>query len=928
MTSENALNIERAILVTLPPDSVQDEVTLRSLANRFRLALPVSDEEFEVLLKRLHSRLQIKMDLGSKLVEKDHVPWLNSRKAEIEPAYWDRYQIFLGRREWPPSVVSSLERVTDEILDSLGNPVTEGPWRRKGLVIGEVQSGKTATYTALCCKSADAGYRLVILLTGTLENLRRQTQERLDEGFVGVDSSGVLSKNRSKRYLGVGEINPNLGVGVFTSRSTDFRSALVNSLGFKLNSFNAPILLVLKKNYRILQNLEDWLKAFNLDQDGSIASPMLLIDDEADNASINTSADPEAPTKINERIRSLLKLFSRSSYVGFTATPFANIFINPETDDEMRGDDLFPRDFLYVLDPPTNYLGPQSIFADPARLECLRSISDGEQSFPARHKSSLQVTELPKTLRVALRLFLVANVIRDLRGEGPTHRSMLVNVSRFTDVQETVATLIDQELKDLQASIRNYSKLSPEDALRKPSIRQLKEAWELEFKEAGYSWAEIQNALREAALPIVVKAVNQRTGAASLDYAVNSEAGLRVVAVGGNSLSRGLTLEGLTISYFYRNSMMYDTLLQMGRWFGYRDGYEDLCRIWLSEEAMSWYRHITESAEELRQEVRRMRGLGLTPRDFGLKVRSHPDSLLVTARNKMRNSQEIVRTISVSGQGIEATMLRTSSETLEGNNKAVADFFEEMRAAGIAREISPLGNSLWRNVPASIAANLIRRFEAHPLNTTFQGKDLAQFLEGTTIGRLKTWDVLVPNGGEASKNYWGFDFRPQERNVKFDPETLAILVGGDKRRVSAPGIEREGLTDEQILKATEAAKHAAQSAAEEALSSGKPIKKPWDSKSRVADKYFRRYRDRPLLLIHVLEPFERMEEPAGPGKEPTVKKGICLKVGRPVVALGLSFPMFDDGDQAKKVKYRVNLVELRSLFETEDDDNDDPVGPD
>jgi len=928
MTSDNALNIERAILVTLPPDSVQDEVTLRALAERFRLALPVSDDEFEVLLKRLHSRLQIKMDLGTKLVEKDHVPWLNARRAEIEPAYWDRYQIFLGRREWPPSVVSTLERVTDEILDSLGNPMTEGPWRRKGLVIGEVQSGKTATYTALCCKSADAGYRLIILLTGTLENLRRQTQERLDEGFVGVDSSGVLSKNRSKRYLGVGEINPNLAVGVFTSRSTDFRSALVNALGFKLNSFNAPILLVLKKNYRILQNLEDWLKALNLDQDGSIASPMLLIDDEADNASINTSADPDIPTKINARIRSLLKLFSRSSYVGFTATPFANIFINPETDDEMRGDDLFPRDFLYVLDPPSNYLGPQGIFADPPRVESLRTISDGEESFPARHKPSLQVRELPKSLLMGLRIFVLANAVRDLRGEGPTHRSMLVNVSRFTDVQEAVTTLIDQELRSLQASIRNYSRLPPEDALKKSSMRLLKAAWELEYKDTGYSWIEIQNALKEAALPITVKAVNQRTGAASLDYAVNAEAGLRVVAVGGNSLSRGLTLEGLMISYFYRNSMMYDTLLQMGRWFGYRDGYEDLCRIWLSEEATSWYRHITESAEELRQEVRRMRGLGLTPRDFGLKVRSHPDSLLVTARNKMRNSQEIIRTISVSGQGIETSMLRTTQEALEANAQAVATFFQEVQSARIAREVSPLKNNLWKRVPAYIVANLIRRFEAHPLNTTFQGRDLGEFLESTTVDRLKTWDVVVPNGGEASQNRWGFEFRPQRRNVVFDREAAGILVSGARRKVGAPGIEQEGLTDEQSKDATEAAKQAAQSAAEEALSSGKPIKKPWDSTSRVADKYFRMYRERPLLLIHALEPFERVEESAEPGKEPIVHEESCLKVGRPVIALGLSFPMFDDGDQAKKVKYRVNLVELRNLFETEDDDNDDAVGSD
>src|ERR1035438_8261726 len=256
--------------------------------------------------------------------------------------------------------------------------------------------------------------------------------------------------------------------------------------------------------------------------------------------------------------------------------------------------------------------------------------------FPEKHRSDLIVASLPASLEEALRSFIIGTTIRDLRGEGPTHRSMLVNVSRFTAVQDQVATLVHTLLANSQKDIRNYSQLPSSEALNNTTIAGLRETWKREFGNDAIPWAQVQPALLNAALPIVVQAVNQRTGAASLDYAKHSATGLRVIAVGGNSLSRGLTLEGLSTSYFYRNSQMYDTLLQMGRWFGYRDGYSDVCRLWLSEEAIQWYSHITTATEELRAEVKKMRRKNATPREFGLKVRAHPDSLIVTAQNKMR----------------------------------------------------------------------------------------------------------------------------------------------------------------------------------------------------------------------------------------------------------------------------------------------------
>ncbi|TRN46183.1 hypothetical protein DT385_28950 [Pseudomonas syringae] len=270
--------------------------------------------------------------------------------------------------------------------------------------MGDVQSGKTSNYTGLICKAADAGYKLVILLTGTLESLRRQTQERLDSGFVGLDSSGVVNnRKRHRKEIGVGLIDAARSAGVFTSTVGDFKAATVNQLGFKLKDYKEPVLLVVKKNKRILENLADWLVTFNASGSGNIDLPLLLIDDEADNASINTN--PKKATAINSGIRGLLKVFPRSSYVGFTATPFANVFINPDTTTEMEGDDLFPRDFIYALDAPSNYVGAHRIFGDNADLKCVEPIWDAEEYFPKGMSSDSVIDAVPDSMLEAVSCF-------------------------------------------------------------------------------------------------------------------------------------------------------------------------------------------------------------------------------------------------------------------------------------------------------------------------------------------------------------------------------------------------------------------------------------------------------------------------------------------------------------------------------------------
>jgi len=884
MLSDNGRALENAVLVTLPADRAPSEAALNELATRLRAVFPVTDDEYQGIIRRLHAKLAIQMDIGTALTSETYLPWLFAKKASIDPYYWQRFKTLLQRFQWPPRVVSTLDRVTDEILDLLQDPTMAGPWRRRGLVIGDVQSGKTATYTALCCKAADAGYRLVILLSGTLESLRRQTQERLDEGFVGLDSSGLLTQIARNRAVGVGLIDSRKAAGVFTSREKDFSRNLLNALGFRLDAFNVPVLVVVKKNKRILENLEKWLSDFNANQQGKIDAPLLLIDDEADSASVNTNAPGVDPTEINKRIRALLRLFTRSSYLGFTATPFANIFIDPDTESEMLGDDLFPRDFIYTLDPPTNYVGPTAIFGDEPQFQLTRTVQDAYLTFPLRHKSDFHVDALPESLVTAIFAFLLANAIRDLRNEGPSHRSMLVNVSRFTAVQDQVASLIHEKLSSIQQDIRNYSQLPPEQALRNPAIAKAHQVWVDEYQAAGFDWPAIQRALLASVLPITVRAVNQRTGAASLDYARQKDTGLRVIAVGGNSLSRGLTLEGLTTSYFFRNSQMYDTLLQMGRWFGYRDGYADVCRLWITDEAAQWYAHITSATEELREEIKRMRQQNATPMEFGLKVRAHPDSLIVTAQNKMRQAKTIERVISLSGQLLETARLRSYPNALLSNNAALNRFVEDLVARNIRFEPSPWGNTICHSVPKEAVAAFLRDFDVHPLNVALQSADLARFLETTAEPRLREWDVVFAGGSGESVTVGPVRVRMAKRNIV--SRNGMLLVSGTKARVGSRGIEREGL-EPAVVKRVEDEFRAA-----------------FPNKS-ISDKVYRAARTRPLLIVYILAANAPSPVPAG----------------EKIIALGLSFPQFDDRDVAKRVAYRVNLVEWRSMLDEERDDD-------
>lgn len=721
----------------------------------------LDDNQIAICIALYHKKISVKQDLGQIIEGKVYTPWLEQEQVNIKPYYWNRYKKrLIDEKGFPPAVISSLDMSTFKILDHLENPKKSGQWTRRGMVVGHVQSGKTANFTGLICKAADAGYQVIIVLAGMLNSLRDQTQTRLDYDFIGHCAD-------LEKPVGVGVIkidkSPLRRPIALTTKSQDFKRNSKKATSFTVSSTKEPIVFVLKKNKSTLINLYKWLKTNNDDAKALRSCSMLMIDDEADHASINTNSEDKDPTAINNAIRDLLALFGRSSYVGYTATPFANVFIDPESEHEMfNGEkyrDLFPRDFIFNLNPPSNYFGPNKIFSlleesDDQTNEnlshpFLKLINDHQKVLPLKHKSSYLPPELPPSLKIAIQQFILAKAIRIHRGHTTVHHSMMVNVSRFNLVQDHIKNFIHAYVEQLKSSISNYGMLSFTESMENQDLENLYQLWKEEYS-ANSNWEEIQTLLSQAAAPIMVLLVNSKSPD-QLDYSKDKyPSGRTVIAIGGLSLSRGLTLEGLCISYFLRNSIMYDTLMQMGRWFGYRDQYEDLCRIYMTAEAASWYSYIHDSTEELRQEFIKMQQQGLTPKEFGLKVRSHPTSLIVTARNKMRSGNTVPLNISLANSLVQTWAIRSDQESLKKNEQAFENLIYKLikkHGNGEEGELYKRGPA-WLNVSNELVKDMLLNFRNYVTSFATDSTLISDYLD--LYGN--TCDILLRSKSKLDKD--------------------------------------------------------------------------------------------------------------------------------------------------------------------------------
>ena len=482
---------------------------------------------------------------------------------------------------------------------------------------------------------------------------------------------------------------------------------------------------------------------------------------------------------------------------------------------------------------------------------------------PIRHKIDYVITDLPSSLYQAVFTFILVIAVRLLRGQIKKHNSMLVNISRFTNIQSQVRNILHEYLQKLIQQIRfNYAK-PVDDALKNLLMKSLHEHWKKEFGEKEFRWDEIQAVLLEAAAPVKIIEINSRSND-TLDYENYNNDGLNVIAVGGFSLSRGLTLEGLSVSYFLRNSMMYDTLMQMGRWFGYRPGYEDLCRVFMPSLAAGWYAHISEATEELKAELRQMELANLTPKDFGLKVRSHPDSLIVTARNKMRTGEKVTRLIDLSEKLIETDKLFKSHSGIKQNRNLLSNFIGKLKEIKTP-EFTEAKNYLWKNVPAELVTEFLNGYRNHPASIRTSTKPVVEYINKRKGDELEKWDVAIINKDSVKNSdreqLNGIAVGCQDRSAGVRSEQLPdCIIVGEKARVGSTRDEREGLSLSEIEKAEQLFKKA-----------------PGQKSQAITGIYYRKVRPRPLLIIHLLNIFYEAKSERKPGP-----KG--------VVAYGISFP--------------------------------------
>lgn len=873
-----------------------------------------------------------------------HVDWLTAARKK-DWHYWRRYRDF-QESKLSDTVVDGLDEATDDIMGLLEDPQRADSWDRRGLVVGHVQSGKTSNYSGLICKAADAGYKIIIVLAGMHNNLRSQTQMRLEEGFLGYETTVDRDPGMP---IGVAEFGEDLKTNSATTRAEngDFSKAIAKHF-HGISPEERPWLFVVKKQKTVLTALLNWIQTRVADStdagDGRrlvTKLPLLMIDDEADNASVDTgeqifnedgSPDEEhQPKTINSLIRQVLHAFTRKAYVGYTATPFANIFIHQKGSTAKEGLDLFPKAFIINLAAPSNYVGPARMFGKITKdgrkgaLPLARSIRDQYDQetdsgwMPPKHKKTHVPIyngqeSVPPSLRNAVYSFVLACATRDLRGQGAEHSSMLIHVTRYVAVQNHVREQVEEVVRRMRQKISRGS-----DSAQ--LLADMRKIWEEDFLPTRDAvaelspdeerppempeWGEVLRKLPDVLDDVEVRSING-TAKDALDYATPGAA-LKVIAVGGDKLARGLTLEGLCVSYFVRNTKMYDTLMQMGRWFGYRPGYLDLCRLYTSPDLVKWFGHIADASEELREEFDFMARAKLTPEQYGLKVMSH-EVLTVTSPLKMRNSQTLSLTYSGSRP---QTIIFHRDKNVQAANLAATDilitslggqYLQGPKYPRDGQADSWLGARLWTDVDVSKVLAFLGGYATHPSATSAKAPVLSDFItKMVEIGQLKRWSVALladgnglgePHAFSGDVVVKSFPMRTPDDEATpgiKDPAKFAIGVLTDP---TDEGIDLDDDAWREALALTRAAwkpDPARGRVTLPSIPSGKGIREARDALGGDAD--------RGLLLLYPLAPYV--------GKAKLPDKLIVPGWDKPIMAFAIAFP---SSENAIRVEYEVNLL--------------------
>jgi hypothetical protein len=713
--------------------------------------------------------------------------------------YWPTLRDYLlVTKNWPAPSVRSLDEITNRILGQL-SPPTSDQFDIRGLVLGFVQSGKTANFTALIAKAADVGYRLIVVLSGIDNGLRRQTQIRLNRELVGYAEnrpSAVSLPPMGRRWH------------QFTSEDLDgdFRPGLANYAALQGSE---PVLLVVKKNGAVLRRLHSWIDA--APEDVRRMLPVLIIDDEADQASVDIRGsyqagesvpeeDYEPPAVINGLIRDLLHKFQKRAYVAYTATPYANILIPHDTVDPTVGNDLYPRDFVVDLPKPEGYFGAEELFGRFDRLteenieglNIVRSVTDADVL-------ALDQNSWPPSLETAILDFILGGAARAQRGQSESPATMLIHTSSRIAEQQQLAVLVTQrfgELRDEWRYQRGHRIRADLDSHWNSAFRSITRA---RHAELDATFDQIEEHIGPFFESVVVRVVNSFTGSV-LDY--EREPTLKAIAIGGNRLSRGLTLEGLMVSYFVRRSGMYDTLMQMGRWFGFRHGYEDLTRIYMTDELAGWFSDLAMVEHELREDIQVYESENLTPLQLGTRILQHP-GMLVTSRAKQRYATTITVEQSYSAQVIQTVRFPFSRpddlrELLEENLSATHDFLQVIGAPDRWCGNGPV----WENVPADAVLEFLGNYQVDQQARNVSLPLIRAYIERQRdLNELQNWTIVVRGResrdqglGDLDLGVTGGDIHLVSRTrLSSDPDSIGVIT--------SPGDEEEGLSPELLDRA-------------------------------------------------------------------------------------------------------------------------------
>lgn len=723
----------------------------------------------------------------------NHIEWL-TQEDRSQWHYWPALrQYLLTTKGLSNPSVQSLDKETDRILERLASPHTLGVFDKRGLVLGYVQSGKTSNYTALIAKAADSGYRLIIVLAGMDNGLRLQTHRRLKRELVGIPGS--------RRSVPVPPVGSQWHEFTLDNLDGDFQPGYANSAALQGSQ---PVLLVIKKNGTVLRRLLSWLDSASEEIMRTI--PLMVIDDEADLASIDTRGsyqseeeplpeDYEEPSVINRLIRRLLNKFHKKAYVAYTATPFANILIPHDNYDPSVSDDLYPKNFIVDLPKPPEYFGAEELFGrmdetteeDGGGLDIVRNISDEDLIL-------LQSCQLPPVIRSAILSFILAGAARSYRETNDFPATMLIHISLRIYEQFAIKNEVDKMFTELRDEWR-YNR-------KGVILEELKAMWDQDFKsitenrhpDKVIEFEALESHIGSFFESVQIRILNSWTGDV-LDY--EAEPTLKAIAIGGNKLSRGLTLEGLLVSVFVRRTVAYDTLMQMGRWFGYRNGYEDLTRIYTTAELAEWFSDLALVEHRLRDDISIYEEQQLTPLQVGMRIRVHP-TLQVTSSLKRRFASETRISQSYSGQ-VEQTFkfpLRRPEDLAaqsERNLIATKEFFSNLGEPGTMDEKGPQ----WFNVTANKIIDFLGKFTVDEAFKNISLQLIIQYIKKQEAnGELLQWTIAIcgresldPNLGDVD---WGTGARINQirRSRLKDTESLGVIT--------SPGDEMIGLSTEQV----------------------------------------------------------------------------------------------------------------------------------